>query len=272
MQILNEPNIQNVSPNTNVIQQQQQPNQSSKTQPHATSTIQSPILKPSVLKDVSENRIQQIPSSAFSGQATVTPSLVVSVPLSTAGVNLPQNNNSVSSTINNNPAVHQGSGLYQQLSQNPRGDNTINPPPSSSSTLSSSLSSGNLRASPVVNFQQQNHHNNPVGRKSPLVQGAAMSPSIQQQQQQLHTHESIGINSGSSTVSSHNNSSVLQNMNQAVSQSISNNVSGVQTSSTANVSTTESGMLKITYDKSNSRIVHIQEDAPARRSRYVNSF
>lgn len=269
MQIVNEPNIQNVSPNTNVIQQQSQPSKTHQQQ-HITSTIQAPILKPSVLKDVSESRIQQIPS-AFSSQALVTPSLVVSVPLSTAGVNIPPTNNTVTASLTNNPVIHQGSGLYQHLSQNTR-DPPV-PSTSSSSSSSSTLSVNNQRASPIVNFQQQNHHNNPVGRKSPLVQGAAMSPSIQQQQQS-HAHDAPSIPSavvGSGGSSMHSSSSVLQNINQSASSA--NSLQGLQTPSTANITTSESGMLKITYEKQpNSRVAQLQEDTPARRSRYVQMF
>lgn len=103
----NEP-LKSVSPNQNVIQQ------TINKQQHTPST-QNPILKPPILKDITENRVLQS-ASPFSSNQTSQPSLVVSVPLSTAGVTVPQTHIPTSST--NNQVIHSNSGLYQQINQN----------------------------------------------------------------------------------------------------------------------------------------------------------
>lgn len=64
-----------------------------------------------------------------------------------------------------------------------------------------------------------------------------------------------------SSIGSNNN-----NNNNSSNSSSGNNM----TTSTAIATTSESGMLKITYEKQpNSRIAQLQDDVPARRSRYV---
>ena len=118
-----EPNLQNVSPN--VISQSSgiissQPSAKPQTQV-ITQNIQNPLIKPAVLKD--ERQMMQ-PSQAAQGglssqnQQPTTPSLVVSVPLSTAqvpGVNLPSNSNSgsTSTIVSPNPVQSSSVNLFQ---------------------------------------------------------------------------------------------------------------------------------------------------------------
>lgn len=100
-----------------------------------------------------------------------------------------------------------------------------------------------------MNFQQNQVH---IGRKSPIIQGAAMSPvpHITDNNPNLqHTNS----NNQSTVPSPHLNSG-------------SESLIGI--TSSASATATETGMIKVTYEKQPiQRITQLQEDLPARRSR-----
>lgn len=235
LQIVNEPNLQNVNPTTIITsgnlpiikqQQQQQPQKQQQHSQQQTTVILNPALKTPILKDVNDERLQIIPQN-FS--QTSQPSLVVSVPLAqataVAGVNLP-----LTTTVNLSAAVPPTqSALFQQLSQ-------------SRDSVS--------RTSPIVQLPQLHNHQNPIERQSPLIQQTSSpSPSIGH-------HISHPDHS-----SSNSQSSVVQSISPAPQQIQSASIVG-------QLDGGGGGGLKIAFEKQpNSRIAQLsQEDLPARRS------
>lgn len=237
LQIVNEPNLQNVNPTTIISsanisttkQQQSQPQKQQISQVLTPATIiLNPGLKPPILKDVNDERLQVAPTN-FS--QTSQPSLVVSVPLSQAtiaGVNAPMTTTVNLSAVQSAAGVTQ-SALFQQLSQN--------------------------RTSPVVTLPQLHNHQNPIERQSPLIQQTS-SPSPSHP---ISHPDHSSSNSQSSL-------SVLQSVSpapQVVTQAMSSG------SIIGTLDGGGGGGLKIAFEKQpNSRIAQLsQEDLPARRSR-----
>ncbi|XP_058821739.1 protein AF-10 isoform X4 [Topomyia yanbarensis] len=207
-----------------------------------------------------------------------TPSLVVSVPLSTAtvpGINLPTSNSSASSTNNNAPSssvsgntpniispgqMSSGSSLYQQLTQR-TGEQIMN--------------ATSNRSSPVIQLQSiipghviQNPTHPMLERQSPSMRSSPAIISSAGSQQQIHSFPSSGMDLNLVGLSS--SVSVLQSVSPV-------SMSAIQsTSSSPIIPGGGDGGLKITYEKqtSNVRIAALQEEKiSGRRSRTPdNSF
>lgn len=241
LQIVNEPNLQNVNPTTIItlgaiptIKQQQHSQVLTQ-----TTVISNPGIKTPILKDVNDERLQVNPTSF---NQTSQPSLVVSVPLSQAtvsGVNLP-----LTTTVNL-AAIQSGiptqSALFQQLSQN--------------------RDSVQSSKSPIVIQPQHLNHQNPIERQSPLIQQTS-SPSPSTTHHISHPEHNSSSNSQSSI-------SVVQSLSPAP------QILQPQTISSASIigpldGSSGGGLgMKIAFEKQpNSRIAQLsQEDLPARRSR-----
>ncbi|XP_058821736.1 protein AF-10 isoform X2 [Topomyia yanbarensis] len=201
-----------------------------------------------------------------------TPSLVVSVPLSTAtvpGINLPTSNSSASSTNNNAPSssvsgntpniispgqMSSGSSLYQQLTQR-TGEQIMN--------------ATSNRSSPVIQLQSiipghviQNPTHPMLERQSPSMRSSPAIISSAGSQQQIHSFPSSGMDLNLVGLSS--SVSVLQSVSPV-------SMSAIQsTSSSPIIPGGGDGGLKITYEKqtSNVRIAALQEEKiSGRRSR-----
>ncbi|XP_055715814.1 protein AF-10 isoform X7 [Phlebotomus papatasi] len=227
------------------------------------------IIKPPVIKDVGDLGRVQAASSPFAAAtpaemqpSTTTQSIRVSVPLSTAsvaGINLPTNNNTSSSSpgmlSGNIPSTSTAGSLFQQALHN------------RSAEQMGSFTMGRLgnpqqsqRASPIVQMppNHQNvilQHQGMQERQSPLVQQAASSPLLAHPPEQASTPAS-----GAATQ--------MQNLSPIGIHSqilTSGNVAAVHQS--------DSGMLKITYEKQpppRATPTPVQEDPPnlpGRRSR-----
>ncbi|XP_055715809.1 protein AF-10 isoform X3 [Phlebotomus papatasi] len=219
------------------------------------------IIKPPVIKDVGDLGRVQAASSPFAAAtpaemqpSTTTQSIRVSVPLSTAsvaGINLPTNNNTSSSSpgmlSGNIPSTSTAGSLFQQALHN------------RSAEQMGSFTMGRLgnpqqsqRASPIVQMppNHQNvilQHQGMQERQSPLVQQAASSPLLAHPPEQASTPAS-----GAATQ--------MQNLSPIGIHSqilTSGNVAAVHQS--------DSGMLKITYEKQpppRATPTPVQEDPP----------
>ncbi|XP_062555383.1 protein AF-10 isoform X6 [Armigeres subalbatus] len=277
-----DPNIQNVSPNL--------------IQSHTSNIVSSAIKHQQQPNSPQLQQHQQSPQQQQQQQGQQhTPSLVVSVPLSTAtvpGVNLPANNSggggggssSASSTSASNNAPNSSSGntstivspgqmpsgssLYQQLTQR-TSDQIMNVAANRASPViqqqSSSASSSHVIQNPAHSILERQ---SPSMRLSPAIISSAGSQHLLGPQTQ-HTFSGGGLELiASSTISS--NVSVLQSVSPVPMSAIQS------TSSSPIIPGGGDGGLKISFEKqvSVSRITALQEeDLTGRRSRTPdNSF
>ncbi|XP_055644845.1 protein AF-10 isoform X6 [Toxorhynchites rutilus septentrionalis] len=264
-------NLQNVSPNL--------------IQTHASNVITSSIKHQQQSNSPQFQSSQQLQAQQLQAQQH-TPSLVVSVPLSTAtvpGVNLPTNNSSSSSATVNNASntggssnstpnivspgqVPSGSSLYQQLTQR---------------TGEQLMSASTNRSSPVIQLQSsatnhviQSSTHSILERQSPSMRSSPAiitSAGTQQQQQSLqHSHHQympagVELNTNSMSASL----AALQSASPVP-------MSTIQSTSSSPITPGGDGGLKITYEKqtSNTRIAALlEQEATGRRSRTPdNSF
>ncbi|XP_062555379.1 serine-rich adhesin for platelets isoform X2 [Armigeres subalbatus] len=271
-----DPNIQNVSPNL--------------IQSHTSNIVSSAIKHQQQPNSPQLQQHQQSPQQQQQQQGQQhTPSLVVSVPLSTAtvpGVNLPANNSggggggssSASSTSASNNAPNSSSGntstivspgqmpsgssLYQQLTQR-TSDQIMNVAANRASPViqqqSSSASSSHVIQNPAHSILERQ---SPSMRLSPAIISSAGSQHLLGPQTQ-HTFSGGGLELiASSTISS--NVSVLQSVSPVPMSAIQS------TSSSPIIPGGGDGGLKISFEKqvSVSRITALQEeDLTGRRSR-----
>ncbi|XP_055644840.1 serine-rich adhesin for platelets isoform X2 [Toxorhynchites rutilus septentrionalis] len=258
-------NLQNVSPNL--------------IQTHASNVITSSIKHQQQSNSPQFQSSQQLQAQQLQAQQH-TPSLVVSVPLSTAtvpGVNLPTNNSSSSSATVNNASntggssnstpnivspgqVPSGSSLYQQLTQR---------------TGEQLMSASTNRSSPVIQLQSsatnhviQSSTHSILERQSPSMRSSPAiitSAGTQQQQQSLqHSHHQympagVELNTNSMSASL----AALQSASPVP-------MSTIQSTSSSPITPGGDGGLKITYEKqtSNTRIAALlEQEATGRRSR-----
>ncbi|XP_059621804.1 protein AF-10 [Phlebotomus argentipes] len=194
------------------------------------------IIKPPVIKDVGDLGRVQSAASPFAAElqaSTTTQSIRVSVPLSTAsvaGVSLPTNNNSTATLMSPSmPSTSTAGSLFQQAIHN------------RSAEQLGGFAMGRLaaaqppqqRASPIVQVPatHQNVILQTMERQSPLVQAAAASP--------LMAH-APALEQAVPPASA---AAAMQNLSPHVHSQI------LATSGVAAVHQSDSGMLKITYEK-----------------------
>lgn len=239
LQILNEPNLQNVSPNL-LATQTGATSISITKQPMASQTNASSnvIIKPPIIKDLG---VLHTSLPVTSSPAT-TPSLVVSVPLSTASGAAGLNLNPAATNATATSHSTAGQNLFQQAIQN---------------------------RTEQLNFPNQtsSRHSTPISRASPVITVGNSAMQQQQQQQQLHLHHQIADHHHPSlqrqsplvhqvSSASGNALVVIDNGNRAsVSPTVSTHSQVLASGNLAMIQQTDSGMLKITYEKQQSAIV-----------------
>ncbi|GAB0098684.1 protein AF-10 [Sergentomyia squamirostris] len=234
------------------------------------------IIKPPVMKDVGDlSRVQPSasPFAATPAESAPTQSIRVSVPLSTAsvaGINLPTNNNSTSTSGLMSPnmpstssASHVGS-LFQQALHNRSAEQMGSF--GNVTRMGATSSQPGSRSSPVVqmplNHQSVHLHHSPLERHSPHVQTASPSPLLN------HPAAALPPEQTSTPVSVAPAVSALQNLSPIGMHS----QQMLSASNTSNMRLeSDSGMLKITYEKQpNQRVATtpVQEEVtqPGRRS------